>query len=238
MFGVYSACLSLNLSLRSSPNSFWPLSGHLQTILGHWTSHSFHTEKAPKQGIAPALHEVVPWMPGEFRPGAAFLCYLPFPIKSQCSSLIVRDIMWVLMILLVYITQRCSATCLLPITKREIEIIILCAAWQIWLYLAAMPFESILAFFLLIEKSLPASSQVLDDAGGGIWATRRRHTRLGITAGSQFTSICPSLLQAKGWVEGCMQELIRINAPSNSTMRNRLCRKHKHRDNLGNVHGD
>lgn len=101
-----------------------------------------------------------------------------------------------------------------------------------------MPLDSTLTLFLLIEKSLSASSQVLDDAGGGIWATRRTHTRLGITAGSQYTSICPSLLQAKGWDEGCMQEIIRINAPSNSTMRNRLCGKYKHRDTLGNVHSD
>lgn len=86
--------------------------------------------------------------------------------------------------------------------------------------------------FVLTEKSLPASSQVLNDAGGSIWATRRRHTRLGTTAGSQFTSICPSLLQANGWDEGCSQEIIRINAPSNSTMRIRLCRKYKHRHTL------
>lgn len=91
---------------------------------------------------------------------------------------------------------------------------------------------------LLIEKSLPSSSQVLDDAGGGNWATKRRQTRLGITAVSQFTSICPSLLQANGQDEGSMQEIIRINAPSNSTIKNRLCRKYKHRDTLGNVHGD
>lgn len=99
-------------------------------------------------------------------------------------------------------------------------------------------FGSMLGLFLLTEKSLPASSQVLNDAGGGIWTTRKRHTRLGITAGTQFTSICPSLLQAKGWDEGCMQKIIRINSSSNSTMRNRLCRQHKHRDTLHNVHGD
>lgn len=55
---------------------------------------------------------------------SGFLCNLPSPINSQCSSLIVRNIMWVLLILLVYITQRCPATCLLPITKNGIEIII------------------------------------------------------------------------------------------------------------------
>lgn len=61
----------------------------------------------------------------ELRPGAAFLCYLPFPINSQCSSLIVKDIRWVLLSLIVYITQRCPATCLVPITRDGIEIIIL-----------------------------------------------------------------------------------------------------------------
>lgn len=134
--------------------------------------------------------------------------------------------------------QRCSVTCLRPITKKGTEIIILCVTRQIWLCLAAVPFESMLVVFLLRERSLSASSQVLDDAGGCIWAARRRLTRLGITAGSQFTSVCPGLLQGKGQDEGCMQEIIRVNAPSSSTNRNRLHRKYKRRDASGNVHGD
>lgn len=211
--------LSLNLSLRSSTNSS-------QGSLGQ------------SRGAVFTLHETAPWMLAELSPGAAFLCCLPFPINSQCRSLIVSDIMSVLMILGVCITQRCSATCLLPITKKGIEIIILCVTRQIWLCLAAMPFESMPVLFLLRKKSLTATSQVLDDAGGCIWATRRRLTRLGITAGSQVTSIRPGLLQGKGQDEGCKQEIIRINAPGNSTNRNRLCRKYTHRDTSGNVHGD
>lgn len=61
---------------------------------------------------------------------------------------------------------------------------------------------------------------------------------LGITAGSQFTSVCPGLLQGKRQDEGCVKEIIGINAPSNSTNGNRLCRKYKHRDTSGNVYGD
>lgn len=89
-------------------------------------------------------------------------------------------------------------------------------------------------FFFSLGRNLCC----LADAAGCVWATRRRLTGFGITAGSQLTSICPGLLQGKGQDEGCMQEITRIDAPSNSTNRNRLWRKYKHRDTSGNAHGD
>lgn len=202
LFGFFSVLLSISLP------------GQLQTVLkDHWASHKVLLSRCTK-----------------LSPGAAFLHSLPVPINSQCSSLIVRDIMPVLMFLAVCITQSCSA--------KAIEITTLCVTRQIWLCLADVPFGSMPVLFLLGEKSLTTALQLLDDAGGCIWATRRRLTRLGITVESQLTSICPGLLQGKGQNEGCMQEIARINAPSNSTNRNRLCRKYKHGDTSGNVHGN
>lgn len=158
----------VNHSLKFSICLFEGLVLCLTLLISQVTYKQFSKITGPVTKCCCHVAEAASQMLAELSPGAAFLCCLPFPINSQHSSLIARAIVSVLMILAVCITQRCSATRLLPIKKKQIEIIILCVT-KILLCVAAVPFKSMLVLLLLREKSLTASSQVLDDAGECIW---------------------------------------------------------------------